>query len=118
MKDAFGRGYRPSALTTRVLGRWPAGLALAAVASLASGCMSGGPAPGSVRNTAQTAPADLQLACASAAATSLGVDSSKVLPVGSSQLDDQSYQVELDASGARATCVVDAAGNVKSVTKV
>jgi hypothetical protein len=109
MKD-FVSGYRTH-------GRRAAGLALAVTASLASGCMSGGPAPGSVRNTAQTAPADLQLACASAAATSLGVDSSGVLPVSSSQLDDQSYQVDLDASGTRATCVIDATGNVLSVKK-
>jgi hypothetical protein len=80
--------------------------------------MSGGPTPGSVRNTAQTAPADLQLACASAAATSLGVDSSGVLPISSSQLDAQSYQVDLDARGTRATCVVDATGNVLSVKRV
>ena len=110
MKD-FGRSYP-------AVSQWLAGLALAAVASLAGGCMSGGPAPGSVRNTAQTAPADLQLACASAAATTLGVESSKVLPVSSSQLDAQSYQVDLDAGGSRATCTVDAAGNVLSVTKV
>jgi hypothetical protein len=94
------------------------GLALAAAMFSASGCTSGGPAPGSVRNTAQTAPADLQLACASAAATTLGVDSSRILPVSSSQLDAQSYQVDLDASGKRATCVVDATGNVVSVKKV
>jgi hypothetical protein len=80
--------------------------------------MSGGPAPNSVRNTAQTAPADLQLACASAAATSLGVDSSAVLPVSSAQIDAQSFQVELNVKGARATCVVDTAGNVRSVQKV
>ena len=110
MKNNFVSGHR-------TYGRCAAGLALAVAASLASGCMSGGPAPGSVRNTAQTAPADLQLACASAAATTLGVDSSKVLPISSSQLDAQNYQVDLDASGARATCVVDAAGNVVSVKK-
>ena len=77
-----------------------------------------GRAPGSVRNTAQTAPADLQQACASAAATTLGVDSTKILPVSSSQLDAQSYQVDLDARGALATCTVDATGNVLSVKKV
>jgi hypothetical protein len=79
--------------------------------------MSGGPAPNSVRNTAQTAPADLQMTCASAAATSLGVDSSSVLPVSSSQIDAQSYQVDLDARGTRAICIVDATGNVLSVKK-
>jgi hypothetical protein len=114
MKNDFGCGYRPRYSSTQ----GTIGLALAVAVSLASGCMSGGPAPGSVRNTAQTAPADLQLACASAAATPLGVDSSKILPVSSSQLDAQSYQVDLDAGGTRATCVVDAAGNVQSVKKV
>lgn len=84
---------------------------------LLSGCMSSGPTPGSVRTTAQTAPADLQLACASAAAKSLGVDSRSVLPVSSSQLDPQKYQVDLNAKGARASCVVDSAGNVLSVQK-
>src|SRR5262245_14355086 len=82
-----------------------------------TGCMSGGPTPGSVRNTAQTAPADLQLACADAAAKSLGMDASSVLPVSSSQLDAQKYQVELNAKGARASCVIDATGNVLSVQK-
>ena len=114
MTNDFGCGHRPRYWTTT---RSATGLALAVAVSLASGCTSGGPAPGSVRNTAQTAPADLQLACASAAATTLGVDSSKVLPVSSSQLDAQSYQVDLDAGGTRATCVVDAAGNVLSVNK-
>jgi hypothetical protein len=88
-----------------------------ALAFMLTGCMSAGPAPGSVRNTAQTAPADLQLACADAAAKSLGVDSSSVLPVSSSQLDPQKYQVELNAKGARASCVIDATGNVLSVQK-
>jgi len=93
--------------------QWP-GLALL---FLLTACMSGGPAPGTVRNTAQTAPADLQLACADAAAKSLGVDSSSVLPVSSSQLDAQKFQVELNASGARANCVIDSTGNVLSVQR-
>jgi hypothetical protein len=87
------------------------------LAWLLCGCMSAGPAPGSVRTTAQTAPAELQLACASAAAKSLGMDSSSVLPVSSSQLDAQKYQVELNAKGARASCVVDSTGNVLSVQR-
>jgi hypothetical protein len=86
-------------------------------ALLASGCMSGTTEPGSVRSTAQTAPADLQLLCASSAASSFGVDSAGVLPVSSSQLDAQRYQVVLDVKGARANCVVDAEGNVISVAK-
>ena len=118
MKNDSGWGYRPKCWMARAHGQGAIGLALAVAVSLASGCMSGGPAPGSVRNTAQTAPADLQLACASAAATSLGVDSSSVLPVSSSQIDGRNYHVDLDARGTRATCIVDAAGNVLSVKKV
>ena len=94
----------------------PAAAGLAAL--LASGCMSSGPAPNSVRNTSQTAPADLQLTCATAAATSFGVESSSILPVSSSQLDAQKYQVELNVKGSKANCVVDTAGNVLSVQKV
>jgi hypothetical protein len=98
---------------------WPPIIAAAAAlaALLTSGCMSGSTEPGSVRNTAQTAPADLQLLCASSAASSFGVDSAGVLPVSSSQLDAQRYQVVLDVKGARANCVVDAQGNVISVAK-
>jgi hypothetical protein len=94
----------------------PAGAGLAVL--LASGCMSGGPAPNTIRNVSQTAPADLQLTCATAAATSFGVDSSSILPVSSSQLDAQKYQVELNVKGSKANCVVDTAGNVLSVQKV
>lgn len=69
------------------------------------------------RTTVQTAPADLQLLCASAAATSAAVDANKVLPVGSQQLDATRYQVELNASGQRYICVVDNMGVVSSVQK-
>jgi hypothetical protein len=82
------------------------------------GCVSdSGPAPDTVRNTGQTAPADLQLTCASAAATPLGVDSAAVLPVSSSQIDAQTFQVVLESGGARANCVVDTSGNVISVQR-
>ena|SRR5919106_755539 len=81
------------------------------------GCQSDGPAPDTVRNTGQTAPADLQLTCASAAATPLGVDSGAILPVGSSQIDAQTFQVVLESGGARANCVIDTSGNVISVQR-
>ncbi|HWK65746.1 MAG TPA: hypothetical protein VNS34_12440 [Rhizobiaceae bacterium] len=99
-------------------GRWsaPAGVTLAML--LAAGCVSNQPEAGSVRLAEQTAPADLQLACAAAAATPLGVDSARILPVSSKQLDPQKYQVDLDASGSKATCVIDNTGTVLSVQKV
>lgn len=83
-----------------------------------TGCSSTAPEPQNMaRTTVQTAPADLQLTCATATATQAGVDSSKVLPVGSSTLDATRYQVELNASGQRYTCVVDNMGVVSSVQK-
>ena len=83
------------------------------------GCVSdSGPAPDTVRNTGQTAPADLQLTCASAAATPLGVDPATILPVSSSQIDAQTFQVVLQSGGAQASCVVDTSGNVISVQRV
>jgi hypothetical protein len=93
-------------------------LAMALAVAQVAGCTSNQPEPNTVRNTGQTAPADLQLTCASAAATPLGVDSSAVLPVSSSQVDAQTFQVVLEAKGARANCVIDTSGNVMSVQKV
>ncbi|MDQ2634422.1 MAG: hypothetical protein M3Y78_11875 [Pseudomonadota bacterium] len=92
--------------------------ALAASALLAgAGCQSSSPEPQQMaRTTLQTAPADLQLLCASAVATQTGAASDKVLPVSSRQLDASSFQVELDAAGSRHSCVVDNEGNVRSVT--
>jgi hypothetical protein len=67
------------------------------------------------RTTTETAPADLQLLCANAAATTAKIESSKILPISSARLDEQSYTVQLDASGKKFTCTVDVNGTVKSV---
>lgn len=65
----------------------------------------------------QTAPADLQLLCASAVSTTAGLDGNSVLPIGSSQIDTTRFQVELNAKGERYTCIVDNVGTVSSVQK-
>ncbi|RWQ39239.1 MAG: hypothetical protein EOS21_18010 [Mesorhizobium sp.] len=83
-----------------------------------SACVSAPPPPPQEqmsRTKVETAPADLQLLCADAAAKASGVDSTKILPVSSSKIDSQTYQVELDAGGKKTSCLVDADGNVKSV---
>ncbi|MGH6762323.1 MAG: hypothetical protein ACRECW_12130 [Phyllobacterium sp.] len=83
-----------------------------------SGCVSTPPPPAPEamsRVALQTAPADLQLLCASAAAEPSGVASDKILPVNSRRLDSGDYQVDLNAAGATKTCIIDAQGNVKSV---
>ncbi|TIS96467.1 MAG: hypothetical protein E5W72_07320 [Mesorhizobium sp.] len=83
-----------------------------------SACVSAPPPPPQEqmsRTKVETAPADLQLLCADAAAKASGVDSTKILPVSSSKLDSKTYQVELDAGGKKTSCLVDTDGNVKSV---
>lgn len=83
---------------------------------IVGGCVSNDPAPEQMSRTAvQTAPADLQLLCANAAATAAGTTSENVLPVSSRQLDATSFEVQLEAGGKRSTCIVDSDGNVKSV---
>jgi hypothetical protein len=90
----------------------PVSLVLAAVLAA---CQSS-PSPEEMSRTAvETAPADLQLLCANAAAQSSGVDSTKVLPTSSRKLDARSYQVALTADGRTMSCVVDTDGNIVSV---
>lgn len=67
------------------------------------------------RTTLQTAPADLQLLCANAAAGASGSTSTKVLPIGSRQLPDGTFGVDLDAGGRKFACIVDNNGTVRSV---
>ena len=89
--------------------------ALAAGPLALAGCQSS-PAPENMtRNTMQTAPADLQLACATAASTQFGADYASVLPVSSSALDGGKYQIILEAKGQRSTCLIDNAGTVLSL---
>lgn len=90
----------------------PVSLVLSAILAA---CQSS-PTPDQMSRTAvETAPADLQLLCANAAAQSGGVDSSRVLPTSSRKLDARSYQVELNAAGRTMNCIVDTDGNIVSV---
>lgn len=104
-------------MTTVHLGKISSGwIVVAFGASIIAGCQSSAPAPQDMARTSLgTAPADLQLICASAAAGTAGVDSSKILPTSSRQLDASSYSVDLDASGSKYTCVVGNDGTVRSV---
>ncbi len=90
-------------------------VAAGAMLLAAASCVSSPEPAQMARTTLQTAPADLQLLCANAVATQTGVAAEKVLPVSSSQVDAQSFKVELDAGGARHSCVVDNEGKVTSV---
>ncbi|UVC18998.1 hypothetical protein IHQ72_15045 [Mesorhizobium onobrychidis] len=87
------------------------------MAGALSACVSAPPPPQEQmsRTQVETAPADLQLLCANAAAKASGVDSTKILPVSSNKIDSKTYQVELDASGKKTSCLVDTEGNLLSV---
>jgi hypothetical protein len=68
------------------------------------------------RTTLETAPADLQLMCANAAAAQSGTDSTKILPVGSRKIDASNYIVDLNANGRPMSCTVDATGTNVSIS--
>ena len=95
--------------------------AVAAMTVLAAGCASQSaqviePEQPMVRQTARTAPADLQLMCANEAAQAFGMASETVLPVGSSS-DGMVYTVILNAGGGQAICTIDEEGTILSLDR-
>ena len=108
-------------LAKRAVRRSTLAVALGFLAQTLSACVSAPPPPPPEqmsRTQVETAPADLQLLCASAVAKASGVDSAKILPVSSSKIDSKTYQVELDAGGKKTSCLVDTEGNVKSIEPI
>ncbi|WP_420391357.1 hypothetical protein [Acuticoccus sp.] len=74
------------------------------------------PPAASVRQSGTTAPADLQLLCASQAASELGA-AGEVLPVASTLTPSGAYAVELSVDGGRATCLVREDGTVEEIAR-
>jgi ABC-type uncharacterized transport system auxiliary subunit len=94
---------------------------VAAAAATLAGCFGGGTREQAetvttVRQTVVTAPADLQLLCASEAASQYGAEADQVLPVASRQTEEGVYDVDLTIAGAPATCTVDDDANVRTIT--
>ncbi len=89
------------------------------LALLAAGCSSTmQPKEGSVRSSGETAPADLQLVCASEAASRFNSGGS-VLPVSSMPGPAGGYQVNLAMDGGgQAVCMIDDTGVVQSLEMV
>ena len=102
--------------------RWNGTIAAAAVLLLGA-CTSTGDQyadvdasnQGQVVNNTETAPADLQLTCASAAASQYGIPADKLLPTASSKQPDGTYNVQLTSEGASFLCKIDDNANVISV---
>ncbi|MEM8665670.1 MAG: hypothetical protein AAGF49_16315 [Pseudomonadota bacterium] len=100
-----------------------AGVAALATALAVSGCMgsrgtgSAAPTTQQVRQTVVTAPADLQLICASRAAEQFGAPADQVLPTSSQQTTAGTYQVVLTIPGGAANCVIDDNATVSSLER-
>ncbi len=92
-------------------------LLLSSLAALAA-CQSAPPPDQMSRTAVETAPADLQLLCADAAAKQAGLDRAKILPTGSRPVEAGGYNVDLDAQGRKFACVIDRTGVVRSVQAV
>ena len=101
-------------------GRTAAGVLVIVAVIAPAGCASqSGTSPQeTVRSGEATAPADLQLTCASEAAAQLGADSTKVLPVSSAATGAGAYRVDLNVDGNQAVCTISADGVVQSIEAI
>ncbi|UOM33658.1 hypothetical protein [Acuticoccus sp. I52.16.1] len=96
------------------LGMVIAGCALGLCACQSSSSTNAPSTSTTVRETVVTAPADLQLLCASEAQTRLGA-SGDVLPISSAQTTAGRYSVVLSVGNGQATCVVTDQGVIESI---
>lgn len=88
---------------------------LAGLGLLLAGCggssqQAAAPQPQAVRSAVETAPADLQLMCASEAAKVYSAPANKILPVASSRSSATTYAVDLNVDGKSARCTIDDTG--------
>jgi hypothetical protein len=93
-------------------------LVLAAAAALAGCRTTATPEQQStVRSGGETAPADLQLACATDASTRLN-GGGNVLPISSARDPNGTYRVGLQLTAGQAVCVIDQNGVIQTIEKI
>ncbi|MEM6848557.1 MAG: hypothetical protein AAF580_10860 [Pseudomonadota bacterium] len=90
----------------------------AALLAACQGQQASAPPTTTVRATTATAPADLQLICASKAAEQYSVSSEQILPTASSVLGGGQYEVQLTLAGAPARCVIDDNAEISTLALV
>lgn len=95
-------------------------LALLLVPMGLTACASTSPATVStIRGSAQTAPADLQLLCAGEAQNRFGAPANSVLPVGSRPGPAAgTYAVDLRLPTGQAMCVIDGNGAISALERM
>ncbi len=71
-----------------------------------------------VRQSMVSAPADLQLVCASQAASRFGISKERILPVDSRGSGVAAYEVELRLPAGKAICVINADAQVVRLERV
>jgi hypothetical protein len=99
-------------LLPKVLG----GLGVPALLLLVAGCASTTPPAATIRSSALTAPADLQLLCASEAATRFSVPADGVLPIASrSGSSEGTFEVDVRLPAGQALCIIDDSGTIVSL---
>jgi hypothetical protein len=100
----------PSAVLSRGIG--------SAALLLAAACASTAPPVATIRSSALTAPADLQLLCASEAASRFGVAADGVLPTASRPAaNGTAFEVEVKLPAGQALCVIDQNGGIQSLAR-
>lgn len=90
-------------------------LSLVAVGLAGCTATSTGPQP-TVRQTVETAPADLQLACATEAQKRFNIKGN-ILPFTSSLKGAQVYSVGLKSRSSNYVCAIDRRGSILSISK-
>ena len=94
------------------------GVGIAALLLAAAACASTTPPAATIRSSALTAPADLQLLCASEAASRFGVPADGVLPTASRpSATGTAFEVEVKLPAGQALCVIDHNGTIQSLAR-
>lgn len=94
------------------------GIGIPALLLTAAACASTTPPAATIRSSALTAPADLQLLCASEAASRFGVPADGVLPTASRpSASGATFDVEVKLPTGQALCVIDQNGSIQSLAR-
>ena len=92
--------------------------ALVALNACASSNSTSSTETGKIRQSVQTAPADLQLLCSAAAARKFGLNRNDILPVGSDVIAPDTFQVDVKTTDGTIRCIVNRDGVISELAWV
>lgn len=76
------------------------------------------PYASAISQSVTTAPADLQLLCAAAAAEKFGVARDQIIPTDSIRLNTNDYRVLLESKSVSAECIVNRQAQITQLTEI